>query len=619
MIIGTAGHIDHGKSALVQALTGRTMDPLAEERRRGITVDLHFAPLDLGGGGIAGVVDVPGHEDLIRTMVAGAAGLDLVLLVVAADEGIMPQTREHLAIVEQLRVPAGIPVLTKADLVEPEWLAMVQAELTQWLSTSPVRFAAPIATSTVSRAGLDDLRAAIAALGTGRAREQDDLFRLPVDRALSLAGVGTVVTGTAWSGTLRVGDAVTLLPGGAEARVRSLERHGKAVAESSPGDRVAAGLVGVDRDQVRRGDVLVRREDLWRTSSALDVSVELLPGTSRPLVHHTRVRLHLGTVEVFARVQALAPVSPGASGVVRLALEGEMVARGGDRFVLRSYSPVATIGGGWVLDPVPSRGRPNWPEGITDAAPVARLRALVSRRPAGLEAGLVPVVLGVSPREAAQVVRSSGLVAGAGHLMTSEAVAAAAEAALTLVAGHHRAHPAETGMPLETLRQGLSRRGPAAEVAIDRLVSENRLLVESGVTRTQGFQPKVAGGDELVDRVVKVIELAGLTPPAAAEIEAELKIRGVLDALRLAARDGRVEAVERDRYYSRSALVGFQEALARVAARGAITPQALRDETGISRKFLIPLLEWSDRAGFTLRAGDARILGRAKGMHAGGA
>ncbi len=619
MIIGTAGHIDHGKSALVQALTGRAMDPLAEERRRGITVDLHFAPLDLGEGRVAGMVDVPGHEDLIRTMVAGAAGLDLVLLVVAADEGIMPQTREHLAIVEQLRIPAGIPVLTKADLVEPDWLGMVQAEVTDWLAASPVRFAPAIATSAVTGAGLNGLREAIAALGTLRVREREDLFRLPVDRALSLPGVGTVVTGTAWSGTLRVGDAVTLLPGGAEARVRSLERHGEVVSETAPGDRVAAGLAGVDREQVRRGDVLVRKDDPWRASTALDVSVELLPSAPRPLVHHARVRLHLGTVEVLARVQALDPVPPGRGGVVRLALERPLVARGGDRFVLRSYSPVMTIGGGWVLDPMPSPGRPRWPEGITDSTPVARLRSLVSRRPTGLELELVPVVLGVSPREASQVVRSSSLVVGAGHLVTSEAVAAATEAALSLVAGHHRAHPVETGMPLETLRQGLSRKGPAAEIAIDRLVAERRVLVEGGTVRSPEFRPRVAGGDALVDRVVMAIELAGLTPPAAAELEAELKTRGVLDALRLAARDGRVEAVERDRYFSRAALTGFREAVSRVAARGPITPQALRDETGISRKFLIPLLEWSDRTGLTVRAGDARILGRHNGMTAGGA
>ena len=620
MIIGTAGHIDHGKSALVQALTGRAMDPLAEERRRGITVDLHFAPLSLGGGRVAGVVDVPGHEDLIRTMVAGAAGLDLVLLIVAADEGIMPQTREHLAIVEQLRVPAGIPVVTKSDLVEPDWLTMVTAELAEWLALSPVQFSRPVATSAVTGAGLDELRKAIAALGaTLRQRERDDLFRLPIDRALSLPGVGTVVTGTAWSGTLRMGDAVSLMPGGAEARVRSLERHGEAVSETAPGDRVAAGLAGVNREQVRRGDVLVRKDDPWRASDALDVSVELLPTAPRPLAHHARVRLHLGTVEVLARVQALDMVSPGRSGVVRLALERPLVSRGGDRFVLRSYSPVATIGGGWVLDPMPFPGRPRWPEGITDSTPVPRLRALVSRRPAGLELGLVPVALGVSPREAEAAVRASGLASGAGHLVTNEAVAAASEAALLLVAEHHRAHPVETGVPLETLRQGLSRKGPAGEIAIGLLVSDQRLLVEGATIRERRFRPRVAGGDTLVDQVVKLVELAGLTPPAAPEIEAELKTRGVLDALRLAARDGRVEAVERDRYFSRAALTGFREAVFRVAARGPITPQALRDETGISRKFLIPLLEWSDRTGLTVRTGDSRILGRASGMTAGGA
>ena len=264
VIIGTAGHIDHGKSALVEALTGKSMDPLDEEQRRGITLDLHFAPLQLANGRVAGVIDVPGHEDLIRTMVAGAAGLDLVLLIVSADEGIMPQTREHLAIVEQLRVPAGIPVITKSDLVEPEMLSLVQAELAQWLVRSPVKFTAPLATSVVTGTGLTQLKSLIDSTtdGLGR-READDLFRLPIDRALSLPGVGTVVTGTAWSGSLEVGDMVTLLPGGVEGRVRSLERHGEEVGFSAPGERVAVGLAGVDRQQVHRGDVLVRRGDPW--------------------------------------------------------------------------------------------------------------------------------------------------------------------------------------------------------------------------------------------------------------------------------------------------------------------------------------------------------------------
>jgi selenocysteine-specific elongation factor len=620
VIIGTAGHIDHGKSALVEALTGKAMDPLAEERRRGITLDLHFAPLHLAGNRVAGVIDVPGHEDLIRTMVAGAAGLDLVLLIVSADDGIMPQTREHLAIVEQLRVPAGIPVITKSDLVTPDWLAMVESEVSAWLAGSPVRFTAPVSTSAVRGTGITQLQSLIGSTTEGLpSRDANDLFRLPIDRGLSLPGVGTVVTGTAWSGSLRIGDPVSLLPSGAEGRVRSLERHGHEVTESSPGDRVAVGIAGVDRNQVHRGDVLVRREDPWHTSTALDVSIELLPTAPRPLAHHFRVRLNLGTDEVMARVQASRLISPGESGLVRLSLERPILARGGDRFVLRSYSPIDTIGGGWVVDPLPFPGRPRWPEGIADAEPSTRLGALVERRPLGLEAILLPAVLGLAPREMEPVIAGSGVIRAKDYLVTPVSVSTAATIAEGVVTDFHKAHPSDGGMPLETLRQSLSRRGAAAEVAIEQLVAASRLLVHGSLVRAAAFQPRVQGGNDLVDRLVALLERAGLSPPSTPELEAQLKVSGIMDALRLAARAGRVEAVERDRYFSSTALAGFREAVARIGAGGPITPQVLRDEMGLSRKYLIPLLEWSDRVGLTIRSGDGRVLVHRRTTPAGGA
>lgn len=620
MIIGTAGHIDHGKSALVQALTGKVMDPLAEERRRGITLDLHFASLHLAGGRVAGVIDVPGHEDLIRTMVAGAAGLDLVLLIVAADEGIMPQTREHLAIVEQLRVPAGIPVITKSDLVAPEWLAMVETELTAWLAGSPVAFSAPVATSATTGIGIAQLGSLIESIaGVLRQRDSDDLFRLPIDRGLSLPGTGTVVTGTAWSGSLRVGDAVALLPGRAEGRVRSLERHGQEVAESAPGDRVAVGVAGIDRDQVRRGHVLVRKADPWQVSNALDVLLELLPSAPRAVTHHSRVRLNLGTDEVMARVQASRAISPGEAGTVRLALERPLVARGGDRFVLRSFSPVSTIGGGWVVDPLPFPGRPRWPDGITDPGPARRLGALVERRPSGLDESLVPLVLGLPPREADLAVGDSEVVRASGCLVTRGAVAAAAAAALELVADFHRKHQAEPGMPLETLRQSLAGRGGAALLALEGIQSTGQLVVSASLVRAASFQPRVPGSSALVDRLVALIEQAGLTPPSIPELERELGVGGIGDALPLAARAGRVEPVERDRYFSSAALAQFRQAVTKIASQGPITPQALRDETGLSRKYLIPLLEWCDRIGFTVRSGDSRVLVRPRVTPGGGA
>ncbi|HEX5963017.1 MAG TPA: selenocysteine-specific translation elongation factor, partial [Gemmatimonadales bacterium] len=343
MIIGAAGHIDHGKSALISALTGRPMDRLPEERRREITIELNFAALDLGHGRTAGVVDVPGHEDFIRTMVAGASGIDLVLLVVAADEGIMPQTEEHLAILEQLEVPAGIPVITKADLADPEWLQLVIAEVWERLAGSSIRFEAPIAVSAKSGEGVDTLRGRLRELATRpRPKPLADAFRMPIDRVFSLSGVGTVVTGTAWSGRIRIGDPVLALPAGLRGRVRSLESYGQAVDRSEPQARTAVGIAGIERSAIGRGDVLVTDELTWMAASALDVEIALLPSAARPLKSRTRVRLHLGTSEVMARVLPRAPIEPGGNGIARLSLEKPLVARAEDRFVLRSYSPVTT-------------------------------------------------------------------------------------------------------------------------------------------------------------------------------------------------------------------------------------------------------------------------------------
>ena len=331
MIIGTAGHIDHGKSTLVTALTGRPMDRLAEERRREITIELNFAPLDLGAGRIAGVVDVPGHEDFVRTMVAGASGIDLALLVIAGDEGIMPQTVEHLVILERLGVAAGIPVITKADLVDPEWLQLVLMEVSERLQASPIAFDAPLAVSARTGAGIDTLRDRLRAHASNLARRpRADGFRLPIDRVFSLPGVGTVVTGTVWSGSLRAGDAVLALPSGRRGRVRSLESFGRAVERSEPGARTAVGVGGIERAGVARGEVLVTEELPWITSRALDVEIGLQPGVT-PLGSRSRVRLLLGTAEVMARVLPRGPLLPGKSGMARLSLESPIVARAEDR------------------------------------------------------------------------------------------------------------------------------------------------------------------------------------------------------------------------------------------------------------------------------------------------
>jgi selenocysteine-specific elongation factor len=610
VIIGTAGHIDHGKSTLVTALTGKAMDRLAEERRRQITIDLNFAALDLGDGRMVGVVDVPGHEDFVRTMVAGASGIDLALLIVAADEGIMPQTEEHLAILEQLGIPAGIPVLTKTDLVDTEWLQFIALEMAERLAHSSVPFEPPIAVSARSGAGLDELRARLSARAAALApRLSGDGFRMPIDRVFSLAGVGTVVTGTAWSGRLNVGDSVQILPSGLLGRVRSLESYGKEADHSEPGARTAVGIAGIDRAAIARGDVLVTDELPWAAATALDVEILLQPDAARPLTGRTRVRALLGTAEVMARVHPRAPISPGETGMARLSLEKPLLARAEDRFVLRSYSPVTTIGGGRVLDPLPPRRRTLWPSGLASRDPAERFRSLLSRRPGGIRAATLPIALGLSRAAASTVARGEPSARLLGDLwVTNASIEQAGTRALALLKEYHRQHLSTVGMPLETLRHSLRAPDVVVEAALADFGRAGRLRRSDGVVALAGFAPRVVGGDAAIDRVVGILRDAYLTPPSIPELEQSTGRRDLLPLLRLAAASGRVEAVERDRYYTREALEQFTDVLKDLGEKGSIIPAQVRDRLGISRKYLIPLLEWADGRGITVRVGEARKL-----------
>lgn len=610
VIIGTAGHIDHGKSTLVTALTGRPMDRLAEERRREITIELNFAPFDLGHGRVAGVVDVPGHEDFIRTMVAGASGIDLVLLVIAADEGIMPQTEEHLAILEQLGVAAGIPVITKADLTEPEWLELVTLEIAERLARSRVAFESPLAVSARTGHGIEALRERLRLRAAALpAKAPSDAFRMPIDRVFSLSGVGTVVTGTAWSGRLEIGDTVVALPSGLKGRVRSLESYGRAVERSEARARTAVGLAGIERDAMRRGDVLVTQELPWSASSALDVEIVLQPEAITGLKPRSRVRLHLGTAEVMARVIPRTPIPPGGTGIARLRLEKAMVARADDRFVLRSYSPVATIGGGRVLDPLPPRRRTVWPDGLAAQDPAERFRAVLARRRDGIPVAALPVLLGAPRAAVADLARGEPTARLLGELWVDRTVVEQVGGqAVALLREYHREHLSHSGMPLETLRHALRSPAVIVEAALEDYARMGRLRRLDGVVALAGFVPRVTGGEAEIDRVVAILSTAHLTPPSVAELERSTGRQDMHAVLRLAAANGRVEAVERDRYYAREALEVFTATLQDLGREGEIIPATVRDRLGITRKYLIPLLEWADRKGITLRVGESRKL-----------
>ena len=622
-VIGTAGHIDHGKTALVKALTGVDTDRWEEEKRRGITIDLGFAPLPLGDDVQASVVDVPGHEGFVRNMLAGATGIDVALLVIAADEGIMPQTEEHLAIVELLGVRRGIPVITKRDLVDAEWLELVQGEVAARLAASRVRWERAVAVSALTGEGLDELRGALGRVAVDLVeRPAADLFRLPIDRVFAVAGAGTVVTGSTWSGGVAVGESVRLLPLGRDVRVRSIEVHGESAARAVPGRRTALALVGVDKSELARGDVAVTGPG-WHATGMLDAAVELLRGAHKPLASRTRVRVHLGTAEVLARVVQTRAIGPGETGPARLVLETPLVARGGDRFVLRSFSPVTTIGGGVVLDPFPpQRTRLRRRRIVPDQTPAQRLEALVVEAGlAGVATDTLAVRLGVAPRRVTTVIAEvgDGLLALGEMLVASAAVTAEAARLAEVLRRHHKEHPLDPGMSLQALRAtvgGGAASSPPPAAVVDAVLEQGvrgrKLEIVESVARVPGWRPAFdARASGARDQVARRVAEAKWQVPTVAELERELPNAPVRAVLAHLAREGVVEQMDQERYAAAPALAEFRAVLeATLTELGSATPAELRDRLGLTRKYLIPLLEWADRRGVTRRAGDARVLGR---------
>ncbi|OLC06149.1 MAG: selenocysteine-specific translation elongation factor [Gemmatimonadetes bacterium 13_1_40CM_66_11] len=615
-VIGTAGHIDHGKTALVKALTGVDTDRWEEEKRRGITIDLGFAPLPLPDGIQASVVDVPGHEGFVKNMLAGATGIDVALLIIAADEGIMPQTEEHLAIIELLGVRRGIPVLTKRDLVDDEWLGLVRTEVAERLSHSRVRWHTPIAASSLTGEGLEDLKnALVEGVEDLRERPADDLFRLPIDRVFALPGAGTVVTGSTWSGTVAAGDSVRLLPLDREVRVRSIQVHGHDAAQAGPGRRTALALVGVAKEELERGAVAVTGPG-WAATSTLDVALELLPSARKPLAARSRLRVHLGTAEVLGRVAQVRAIAPGESNLARLLLERPLVARGGDRFVIRSFSPVTTIGGGEVLDPFPPK-RPRVSErGLSvGQPPTERLGRFVDE--AGLAAarvGDLAVRLGILPSEVPATIAGAGkgVLAVGDFLVARRAIASEVERLASVVSAHHEQHPLDPGLSLQALRASVNAPAPVLDLLIEHGVKKQAWeLAEGGATvRKPGWSAalKARAGDA-GGRLAQRLAEARWQLPTVSELQREFSDPSVPALLAHLAREGSVERVDQERYALKQALEEFQRAVEDTLHElGAATPAQFRDRLGLTRKYLIPLLEWADRRGITSRKGDTRVL-----------
>jgi selenocysteine-specific elongation factor len=515
-------------------------------------------------------------------------------------------------------VRRGIPVLTKRDLVDAEWLNMVRSEVVERLSHSRVRWHAPLAVSALNGEGLDELRTALAALAADVAdRPVDDLFRLPIDRVFALAGAGTVVTGSTWSGTVLAGSTVRLLPLERDVRVRSIEVHGAETDRAGPGRRTALALVGVNKEELERGHVALTGAG-WAPTTALDVAVELLPSARKALAARTRIRVHLGTAEVLARVAQVRSIAPGENGVARLLLERPLVARGRDRFVIRSFSPVTTIGGGVVLDPFPPP-RPRVSErGLNlEQSPGETLARLVDEAGlAGLRIADLPVRLGILPAEVTNTIATAGkgVLALDDMLVARRAIGAEVERLAKVVALHHEQHPLDPGLPLQSLRAAVNALPPAP--VLD-------LLVEHGVKK-QAFERTEDGAavrkpgwkaalreraGDAGDRLAQRLAEAKWQLPTVAELQKELGDPTVPALLAHLAREGSVERVDQERYALKQALDDFRRAVEDTLRElGAATPAQFRDRLGLTRKYLIPLLEWADRRGITSRKGDTRVL-----------
>ena len=622
--VGTAGHIDHGKSALVRALTGIDPDRLVEEQRRGMTLDLGFAHLDLPGGRRIGIIDVPGHEALIHNMLAGAGGIDLVMLVVAADEGAMPQTHEHLDILRFLRLAGGVVVLTKIDLApDPEWVAAVRDDVTALVAGTVLEDAPVVPVSARTGAGLPDLIAALDRLVTAvPARPADGPVRLPVDRSFTIQGFGTVVTGTLWSGTIRSGDLLTVLPAARDVRVRGVQVHGERVPEASAGSRVAVNLAGVQKDEIERGDVLAI-PGAFRPTDRLDVRLRLLPGAPA-LRHAMRLHVHLGAGETIGRVALVdrPRLEPGEEGLAQLRLERPVVAVHGDRFVVRRYSPTQTIGGGVVLNASPS-SRPRGArtaavlEAVDRAGPPALVVAAVaSRGQDGLpraEAAAAAGLDGPAAANATSAALSDGSIVELGDRLFAGLVVDELRRRVEETLGaYHRQMPWRRGMPREELKSGVS--AGTGDRLFDTMVAglrdAGRITEQRGLLALAAHEPLWAEGDERARAtLLAALERGGVAPPAVDELRrlageaGDRMLQALID-------EGIVTQIGPDLRFATAAVERVRQTVVGMLRLGdEVTVASLRDRLQTSRRYALALLEYLDAVRVTRRVGDRRALG----------
>jgi selenocysteine-specific elongation factor len=623
-VVGTAGHIDHGKTALVRRLTGIDTDRLPEEKKRGISIDLGFAHLVTPAGRHVGIVDVPGHERFVRNMLAGVGGIDLVWLVIAADEGVMPQTREHLAIVKLLNVKRGLVVLTKSDLVQDaEWRALVERDVASLVEGSFLEGAPVVRFSAVTGEGVDRLLAELdRALAEAESRPVQEPARLPVDRSFVVEGVGTVVTGTLWRGRIRTGDTLLVLPGERSVRVRSLQVHGAQVEEACAGQRTAVALHGVSREEVGRGDWLVAPKTL-QAARRLSVRLELLPEVAKALRDRARLRFHLGAAEILGRVRLLegTTLAPGAAALAQLELESAAVAARGDRFVVRSYSPSVTIGGGTVLEPGAGRRKRGDVRGLATAEEGSEAERLLEELARGGLAARSSEALARATdlaRERVAALLEELAAGGQARALPGERWAAgrtwtlASERLTAALAAYAEQHPIRWGRAKGELKSALGRDVEGA--LFDAVLAD---LAASGAVEARGDEVRLAGRGELspgdrarLEKVVAAVEAEGFSVPELAKLPARSGVAEAGEFVQRLLFEGGLVRVSQEFAYTAGQWRAIRERLGRhFASQPSLQVADLKTLLGISRKHAIPLLEYTDRIGYTLRVGDGRQRG----------
>ena len=628
IVLGTAGHVDHGKTALVKALTGIDTDRLKEEKERGITIELGFAPLVLPNGQKIGIVDVPGHEKFVKNMVAGAGGIDMVVMVIAADEGVMPQTREHLEICGLLGISRGLVALTKADMVDEDWLALVQEDIKDFMKGTFLENSPVIPLSSTTGAGLSDFLAALSEIiSTLDERTDSGLLRLPVDRVFTMKGFGTVVTGTLVSGKIAVGDTVEIMPYGAKAKVRGIQVHNETSEGAEAGQRTAINLQGVDRATIERGYVLTHAST-FEASDRLDIHIKYLPGAGKKLKNRTLVRFHTGTSETISRI--ILPdreeIEPGEETYAQVIPKTPVVAMSGDRFVIRSYSPVTTVGGGEIIDSLAKKRRkhsmPGEAEKLLRGTGEDRTDVILERAGlSGISSRRLSIRTGLSPGEQEKVLekllsekKALLIDRDERRVVSSHAYRDFQDRIMLEIETYHKRHPMKEGLSREELRTTL---GDFLDPklftkALKDLEDDKKVVADKENVRIEGHRVNLKDEEVLLrEKITRIYRDSGLTPPSTKEImETFSKEKdAATNILAVMTNSNVLVKVNEDLYFYSESIDRLKQDYRELLIRdGKSSPASFKDMTGLSRKFIIPLMEYFDKTKLTIRVENHRML-----------